>query len=144
MWADAMREIQDLLPNEDFVKPIPTSSPQDLSIVPNVVGMTVDDAKAILQNEGFDVTVAGQVPSDLPAGLVAQTSPASGEALYSGSTVALYTSTGSLAVPTPTPTAGAPPGGGNTGGGTGPGGGSSPTDGSTSSGPGNGHGNGHH
>src|SRR3954451_10147825 len=41
MWADAMRAVQDLLPNLNFVPPVKTAAqPQNLTIVPNVVGMT--------------------------------------------------------------------------------------------------------
>jgi membrane peptidoglycan carboxypeptidase len=121
MWADAMRAIQDLLPDLDFVRPIKTRSSPDLSIVPNVVGMTVDDARHYLEGLGFSVSVVGQVNSDLQAGLVGQTSPAGGSTVYSGSTISLYTSTGTAAPTTSPPT----PGGG------------------TTTGPGNGNGNGH-
>jgi beta-lactam-binding protein with PASTA domain len=121
MWADAMRAIQDLLPDLDFVRPIKTRSSPDLSIVPNVVGMTVDDARHYLEGLGFSVSVVGQVNSDLQAGLVGQTSPAGGSTVYSGSTISLYTSTGTAAPATSPPT----PGGG------------------TTTGPGNGNGNGH-
>jgi membrane peptidoglycan carboxypeptidase len=129
MWADAMRAIQDLLPAVDFVKPIATQASPDLSIVPNVVGMTVPDAQTLLEGLGFTVTVVGQVQSDLPAGLVAQISPEAGATMYSGSTVSLYTSTGPAPVtvnpgngggggppgpdPSPTATTTGPPGHGH-------------------------------
>ncbi|HEY0902895.1 MAG TPA: transglycosylase domain-containing protein [Marmoricola sp.] len=125
MWADAMREIQDLLPDEDFVEPIRTSqSSPELSIVPNVVGMTVDDARTTLEGLGFQVDVAGRISSDLRRGLVARISPEPGATMYDGSTVTLYRSAG--------PSAAAEPdeGGGGDGAGT-------PDDG-----PGNGNGNG--
>jgi membrane peptidoglycan carboxypeptidase len=110
MWADAMRAIQDLLPDVDFVKPIKTQGSARLSIVPNVVGMTVDDARSTLTGLGFVVDVAGQVYSDLPVGLVARISPAAGSTIYDGSTISLYTSTG------PAPPTTAPPGNGGGGG----------------------------
>ena len=135
MWADAMRAIQDLLPALDFVAPIKTTqAAPDLSVVPNVVGMTVPDAQTTLQTAGFVVNVIGQAFSDLPAGLVAQTSPAGGSTTYSGSTISLYTSAGPAPATTTTPpgqvggpTAGTSPG-------PGPGNGN---------GNGNGHGPGH-
>jgi beta-lactam-binding protein with PASTA domain len=127
MWADAMRAIQDLLPNEDFVKPLPTQSSPDLTVVPNVAGMTVQDAQSTLQAAGFTVTVVGQAYSDVPVGLVAQTSPGGGSTTYSGSTISIYTSAG------PPPAATTPPPGQTT-----------PTTGnSPGPGPGNGNGNGH-
>jgi membrane peptidoglycan carboxypeptidase len=128
MWADAMRAIQDLLPNEDFVRPIKTQAAPDLTIVPNVVGMSVKDARTTLEGLGFAVDVVGKVPSDLPAGLVAQTSPGAGSTMYTGSTISLYSSSGPTA-PTaapPAPGTGPPAGGGG-----------------TTTGPGNGNGNGH-
>jgi membrane peptidoglycan carboxypeptidase len=120
MWADAMREIQDLLPNVDFVPPIKTTQSTNLAIVPNVVGMTEQDARTTLQGLGFIVNVVGQVPSTLEPGLVAQTSPEPGSTMYNGSTISLYVSTG------PAPPAITPP-----------------TDGGATTGPGNGNGNGH-
>jgi membrane peptidoglycan carboxypeptidase len=122
MWADAMRAIQDLLPDEDFVKPLPTQSSPDLTVVPNVTGMTVQDAQHTLEAAGFTVTLVGQAYSDVPVGLVAQTSPGAGSTTYSGSTISIYTSAG----PAPAP---ATPPPGQTGG--------------NSPGPGPGNGNGH-
>lgn len=95
MWADAMHAIQDLLPDLDFVPPVRTAQqPTNLTIVPNIVGMTAKDARATLEGLGFVVNVAGQVPSELEPGLVAQTSPEAGSTMYTGSTVSLYTSSG--------------------------------------------------
>ena len=111
MWADAMRAIQDDLPDLDFVKPIKTQESRDLSIVPNVVGMTPADAQATLQRLGFVANVvSGQFNSDLPVGLVALTSPAAGSTVYDGSTISLYISGG------PAPATTGPPGGGGGGG----------------------------
>ena len=118
MWADAMRAIQDLLPDVDFVRPIKTQDSRDLTIVPNVVGMTVDDARTTLEGLGFTVDVIGKVSSDLPAGVVAQTSPEAGSTMYTGSTVSIYTSAG------PSPATTGPPG---NGGGVGPTSGPTPT-----------------
>ena len=129
MWADAMREIQDLLPDLDFVAPIKTQANPDLTIVPNVVGMTVRDARTTLEGLGFVVDVVGQVSSELQKGLVAQISPEAGSTMYNGSTISLYTSTGAAGATT------APPG--NGGGGGPPTFGPSPTD--TTTGPGHGH-----
>ena len=112
MWADAMREIQDLLPDLDFVPPIKTTGSQDVAIVPNVVGMSEQDARSTLEGLGFTVNVAGQVPSTLEPGLVAQTSPEPGSTVYNGSTISLYLSAG----PAPPPATSSPPGNGGDGG----------------------------
>ena len=122
MWADAMRAIQDLLPNLSFVPPIKMQSSPNLTVVPNVVGMAPQDAQKTLQDAGFSVTMVGQAYSDVPVGLIAQTSPAGGSTTYAGSTISLYTSAGPAPV--------APPA-------------QSPPPGTTSPGPGNGNGNGH-
>jgi membrane peptidoglycan carboxypeptidase len=131
MWADAMRAVQDLLPDLDFVPPIRTQQSPALSIVPNVIGMTVEDARTSLEGLGFAVTVVGQVPSELPEGLVAQISPEAGSTMYDGSTISLYTSTG----PAP-PAAGTPGDGGPSAGDSGPGNGNG--NGNGGGGPGNG------
>jgi membrane peptidoglycan carboxypeptidase len=130
MWADAMREIQDLLPDLDFVPPIKTVQAPNLTIVPNVIGMTVDDARSSLEGLGFVVDVIGRVPSELPRGLVTQMSPESGSTMYDGSTISLYVSSGPAATttgppdqgPGEEPDAGDGPGNGN-GNGNGNGGG---------------------
>lgn len=130
MWADAMREIQDLLPDVDFVPPIKTQQSPDLTIVPNVIGMTTADARTTLEGLGFEVDVLGRVPSDLPRGLVTQMSPESGSTMYDGSTISLYISAGPPATtteppgqgPGDEPDAGGGPGNGN-GNGNGNGGG---------------------
>ncbi|HEX2896345.1 MAG TPA: transglycosylase domain-containing protein [Marmoricola sp.] len=127
MWADAMRAIQDLLPNEDFVPPMKMQSSPNLTVVPNVTGMTVQDATKTLQDAGFSPSVIGQAYSDVPPGLVAQTSPAAGSTTYDGSTILIYTSAGPAPASPPTTTAPTPPGGVN----------------SPGPGPGNGNGNGH-
>jgi membrane peptidoglycan carboxypeptidase len=141
MWADAMHAIQDLLPATDFVKPMRIDTTQQVSIVPNVVGLSVADATATLQSAGFLVQAGSPVASQQPAGLVAATSPAAGTATYAGSTVTLYPSAGPSGLQSPTgvttgPTGPSPPGYTPT-----PGGG--PTSGGTGGGHGHGHGPGH-
>jgi hypothetical protein len=113
MWADAMQAIQDLLPDRDFVQP--TLSAEDVhdgTIVPNVVGMTTDDATTILEDAGFEVSVGNTIPAELEKGLVVQTSPQNGATAYDGTTITLYPSSGP-------DTTGSTGGGGTGGGGTG-------------------------
>jgi membrane peptidoglycan carboxypeptidase len=95
MWADAMQSIQDLLPERDFVQP--TLSAGDVhagTIVPNVIGMTIDDATKILEDAGFQVSVGSTIPAELGKGLVVQTSPQNGATAYDGATITLYPSSG--------------------------------------------------
>jgi membrane peptidoglycan carboxypeptidase len=129
MWADAMRPIEDLLPYRDFVKPTasnPTSSSSAQVTVPNVAGMSVGAALSVMQGAGLVGVQAQAVPSNLPKGQVVASNPGSGQQVPSGTTVYLYTSTGSVPSSQPSPTAASP----------------SPTSG-TRTVPGNGHGKGH-
>lgn len=83
--------------------------------VPNVVGRTEGDARAILEQRGFKVRVDGaQVPSSVPAGSVAEQSP-SGQATKGG-TITLKLSNGQGGGQQPGPGG---PGGGPGGGGPG-------------------------
>jgi membrane peptidoglycan carboxypeptidase len=122
MWADAMRAIQDLLPDESFVPPMKIASAPNLTVVPDVVGMSVADAKKTLQNAGFSVNLVGLAYSSVPVGQVAQTSPSGGSTTYDGSVISIYTSAGPAPATSPSPT---------------------PPPGQTTTGPGNGNGHGH-
>jgi membrane peptidoglycan carboxypeptidase len=96
--------------------------------VPNVVGKSEADARAILKNAGFNVSTApDQVPSTAPAGSVATTSPASGARVAKGSFVSLTLSNGQPPAPAaPVVDPAAPGGGGNNNGGGNNGGGGKP------------------
>ena len=82
------------LPKEDFKKPDPGSIEGVSTQVPDVRGMTVDDATKKLADEGFDASVSGEVNSDLDKGLVVRTSPESGAKVGSGTSIGLYVSNG--------------------------------------------------
>ncbi|HEX4190989.1 MAG TPA: transglycosylase domain-containing protein [Marmoricola sp.] len=94
MWADAMRAIQDLLPDDNFTPPMKNSGFQLVARVPNVVGLSVTDATDTLENAGFEVSVRGSAPSNLPRGTVIGTRPGAGTSLNVGSTVAIVRSGG--------------------------------------------------
>lgn len=57
--------------------------------VPEVRGMTQDEATAALENEGYTVKVAYVYDEEVPEGCAVGTDPAAGEALNSGSQVVL-------------------------------------------------------
>jgi beta-lactam-binding protein with PASTA domain len=61
--------------------------------LPNVVGMTQDQATQTLQDAGFDVQVGQPVSSNLPKNTVATQSPGAGRA-SSGATVTISLSSG--------------------------------------------------
>lgn len=93
MWADAMRAVQDLVPYRDFVKPTSFGEPLTAE-VPDVTGMTLEEARQTLEGQGFAVAVGEQVRSRTPKGLVAGTTPGGGEDVFTGTTVTVYVSSG--------------------------------------------------
>ena len=95
MWEDAMAAIDHLLPNVDFNRPtgIDNVNP-GASIVPNVAGMTVDEATTILRDAGFSARVGAPVTAELEKGRIVLTSPATGATAYDGTTVTLFPSAG--------------------------------------------------
>lgn len=58
--------------------------------VPDVAGMTTDDARDALEDEGYDVKVAWHYDEEAAEGTAVSTDPAANTALDSGSTVTLY------------------------------------------------------
>ena len=84
-----------------FPAPDPNLTKQVMSTLPNVVGLTVDQATQQLQTAGFNVQTGTPVDSTVAAGLVAQQDPAAGQ-VAGGTTVTLSPSTGNApAVPIP-------------------------------------------
>lgn len=94
MWAQAMRAIQDELPYEDFAPPGSASDDYDGPIVPDVTGMTIEDASEILEDFGYDVEVGKQIQADLDKGLVVRHDPRAGDRADGGDTITLYPSSG--------------------------------------------------
>ncbi|MCP2637533.1 transglycosylase domain-containing protein [Microbacterium sp. HD4P20] len=91
------REVQaaanQFYPGERFPAPDSNLSRTVLTDLPNVVGMTVQDAEAQLRNAGFDVIVGGPVDSDQAEGLVAAQNPGAGK-VAGGATVTINPSNG--------------------------------------------------
>jgi serine/threonine-protein kinase len=70
--------------------------------VPNLVGVSVDQARSRLRARGLTLTVGQQTQSDtIPANTVASQDPQAGVALAPNSTVTVVVSTGSAAIPIP-------------------------------------------
>ena len=119
IWADFMRAALRGEPVEQFGQTSDKILNGERVTVPDVVGRSVDDAKAALAAAGLTATVSSTgVPSDQPVGVVAGSSPSGGQRVTPGTTVTLYLSTGPQAPPPPGPTTGPEPGPG-----PGPGGG---------------------
>lgn len=99
MWGDAMQAIQASLPYEDFNPPAGDQITGVLATVPDVAGMTVEEATAAIQAAGFVAENGGYVSSEVEADRVAYSAPGPGGQLSSGDTVVVYQSTGSVPPP---------------------------------------------
>src|SRR3954453_9627493 len=115
MWYDAMRVIQNYLPDATFTPPNGNDVNGVLTTVPDVGGMPYDQAAQQLRQAGFTVVDGGYRDSGYPRDTVAYSSPTGGSQVSSGTSVTLYRSDGTPYV-APQP----PSGGGNGGPGPGP------------------------
>lgn len=108
IWKQIMDGASAGMPFRDFADPSDKVLYGDLVSVPSVTGLSLGDAMAAVSAAGFQPVVGNAVDSSIGAGLVVGTQP-SYRALR-GSTVVVYTSTGSAppppttAPPTPKPT----------------------------------------
>ncbi|MDF2502745.1 Stk1 family PASTA domain-containing Ser/Thr kinase [Clostridium sp.] len=62
--------------------------------VPNVIGMKQDDAKKLIEGQGFKYTVAGTEKNDKPKGTVLECFPNAGEAIAKGGSIRVTISSG--------------------------------------------------
>lgn len=65
--------------------------------VPNVIGLSQDDANAVITSAGFKVTIVKATSASVPAGDVIAQSPAAGVTAPTGSAVTITVSTGASA-----------------------------------------------
>jgi membrane peptidoglycan carboxypeptidase len=125
MWGDAMRAIEQWLPDDNFVSPDPTVVNGQTVSIPSFFGASPQDAAKQLSKLGFNPQIVSYtVNSSAPEGTVAYTSP-SYEGT-SGETVSIYISNGYTPPEHTKPPDNPGPGGGGGGGGgndPGPGGG---------------------
>jgi membrane peptidoglycan carboxypeptidase len=94
MWAGAMDVIEQWLDDVDFVRPSGEDIAGLLVTIPDVGGMSVEQATDTLESLGFVVTTGGMRDSAYPRGTVAYTSPGAGAELSSADTIVLYLSDG--------------------------------------------------
>ncbi|MGV2985611.1 transglycosylase domain-containing protein [Microbacterium sp. AGC85] len=76
-----------------FPEPDPNLSRRILVDLPSVVGQSVADATATLENAGFSVSVGPEVDSDAAKGIIAKQDPGAGQ-VSSGTTVTISPSNG--------------------------------------------------
>ncbi len=120
MWGDAMKVIQQWLPDDDFNPPSGQDVAGVLTEIPATGGMSVDQATSLLESLGFVVQLGGYRDTGYAEDTVAYTLPGAGSDVASGTTVTIYQSTGHAP---PKPPRGGHGGGGGGGGGGGSGGG---------------------
>ncbi len=73
---------------------VDVSSGPEAKEVPDVTGMTEDEAKALLKKDGFESTSKHEYSDDVDENLIIEQSPKGGESLDEGSTVTLTVSNG--------------------------------------------------
>jgi membrane peptidoglycan carboxypeptidase len=103
IWGDAMKVIQQYLPDENFHSPNPRTIQGQSVTVPSLYGQNPADAASTLRKAGFNPVIGPTVDSSNAAGTVAYLSPGSGSTVSTGSTVTIYVSDGTPYVaPQPT------------------------------------------
>ena len=93
MTRDIQRKANSLYGGDSFPAPDKNLTRTIYRDLPNVIGMSVDDAKRTLQNAGFDVKVGPEVDSSEGQGIVARQSPGAGK-VAGGTTVTINPSNG--------------------------------------------------
>ena len=94
VWGDAMKAVQQYLPDVDFNEPGTTTTNGPNAEVPSVYGQSIAAASAAIRRAGFTPVVGSSVDSGNPEGTVAYLSPSSGSSAPTRSTVTIYVSDG--------------------------------------------------
>jgi membrane peptidoglycan carboxypeptidase len=95
IWGDAMKAIQDTLPDEDFVRPSPSDVAGIQVPVPDTDGMSLADAQSTIAGAGFAYAYGGRDRTRRgQRGTVAYTYPSGGLGAQPGSTVTVYENRG--------------------------------------------------
>ncbi|QWT24813.1 penicillin-binding protein [Subtercola sp. PAMC28395] len=111
MWRQFYGDLADGYGGDSFPAPSRSLTYGATSIVPEVSGLSPDDASRRLSDAGFEVVDGGQIDSDKPVGQVVRSDPPSGAGVTRGSNVSIFTSNGRLIVtpkPSPPPAPGSP------------------------------------
>ena len=95
------RNIMELAMNRygggQFAPPNESATRPDRVTVPDLAGRTTEEARQVLEQLGFSVSVGAPVPSDHPAGTVANTVPSANTQVDVGTTVTINPSSGKAA-----------------------------------------------
>ncbi|GAA5203249.1 transglycosylase domain-containing protein [Microbacterium jejuense] len=90
---DVQRAANEAYPAENFAAPDDALTKVQLIDLPNVLGMSMQDAQAQLEDAGFTVEVGSETASNQPAGTVGAQSPEAGK-VAGGTTVTISPSNG--------------------------------------------------
>jgi membrane peptidoglycan carboxypeptidase len=99
MWFDAMKVVQQWLPDATFTPPNGNEVNGVLTTVPDVGGYAYNAAAQALRDAGFSVADGSYRDSSYPQDTVAYTDPQGGSQVASGTTVTIYRSDGTPYVP---------------------------------------------
>jgi membrane peptidoglycan carboxypeptidase len=94
VWGDAMKAVQQYLPDTPFQRPDPQTIAGRQVTVPSLYGASPQTAASILRKAGFLPVIGPLVDSTNSYGTVAFLSPGSGTSAGTGSTVTIYVSDG--------------------------------------------------
>ncbi|TFC05555.1 PASTA domain-containing protein [Cryobacterium adonitolivorans] len=95
MWPEIMGVANAKYGGDDFDQAANNLVRGAQATVPDVRGKSVDDARLTLEGAGFGFLDGGITDSELPAGTVARSEPASGNSTSTGALVTVYSSNGS-------------------------------------------------
>jgi membrane peptidoglycan carboxypeptidase len=94
IWKPVMTALDDRYGGDDFAEPESRFLRGVNVEVPDVSGMSLDDARAAIEDAGFEFEDGGTQRSEQPVGTVIGSDPAGGSPAPRGSTVTVYTSDG--------------------------------------------------
>ena len=94
IWRAIMANVNEKYGGDPFPEADPKFVSPTMLAVPNVTTFEPESAKTQLIAEGFNVSMERSVPSSAPAGTIAYTIPAAGEAAVRGTIVKVFTSRG--------------------------------------------------
>jgi beta-lactam-binding protein with PASTA domain len=106
MWRQIMTAAHEGLPPTDFVAPPASTLLGEQVPVPDLRGVTPDNAAKILAGLGLTFVLDARPvhAGPIPAGLVGAQAPPPGTLLYKGTPVVVFLSDGLAPPPSPTPT----------------------------------------
>ncbi|MGO3884811.1 MAG: transglycosylase domain-containing protein [Mycetocola sp.] len=94
MWQAIMQAAINQMGGDDFAGPSETLTRVPQTQVPDVTGLSVEDAQARLRSVGFSWAIGDAAESSVDEGKVASTSPAAGASAATGSSVTITPSSG--------------------------------------------------